>query len=63
MYVRVPSIVVGFIASVMTGPVGIIAVPQTSDTIGDVGTVALAKHCTELAPSAGTTGAVVWSMV
>ena len=36
------------------------AVPQTSFTVaGGVGVVALAKHSTVLAPSAGTTGTVV----
>ena len=44
MYVRVPSIVVGFMTSVTTGPVGIITVPQASDTEGVVGGDVLAKH-------------------
>ena len=47
----------------ITGPVGVIAVPHTSTTVGGVGGVAADAHCTVLAPFAGTTGAVVWSMV
>ena len=48
-----------------TGPLGVIAVPQTSTTpVGAAGGVAEDSHSTVTAAGdAGTTGAVVWTTV
>ena len=62
MYVRVPSQVNGSGASTVETKTAVMLVPHTSTTVdGGVGVVALVKHSTVLAPSAGTTGAVVRS--
>jgi hypothetical protein len=41
----------------ITGPVGVIRLPQASCTTGGVGVVTADSHATVLDPGAGTTGA------